>query len=233
MSRIFRITNLFSILFICYYIIAGNLAEEILSVGVFHSDEVSAVDGEEWDILYSKDNRFFLDKTIIQLTIVEDVVIDNPGEKTGKEISLNIDGEPVLLLKNISDLSHGEVTTSVNKQLHFFNDDPIKARTDHFEYTIRMNIFDSKAELSISDGKTTQILKKFTAYKTEESYYYFGDEASPSLIWAGDLDGDNKLDLLLDMTDHYNVSEIVLFLSSHASSGKLVKKVAAFRTVGC
>ena len=96
-----------------------------------------------------------------------------------------------------------------------------------------MNINDSKADLYLSDGNVYQTLKQFTGYLIDDSNYMWGDEAMPSVMWAGDLDGDDKLDLLLDLTHHYNLSEITLFLSSHASEGELVKKVAVFSTVGC
>ena len=53
------------------------------------------------------------------------------------------------------------------------------------------------------------------------------------LKFAGDLDGDGKLDLLIDTTHHYNLSEPTLFLSSQAKDGELVHNVASFRTTGC
>jgi hypothetical protein len=58
-------------------------------------------------------------------------------------------------------------------------------------------------------------------------------EGSPRLIWCGDLDGDGRLDLLIDTTDNYNVGAPALFLSSKAARGQLVKKVAEFYYVGC
>ena len=53
------------------------------------------------------------------------------------------------------------------------------------------------------------------------------------LIWAGDLDGDGKLDLYIDLSDHYNVMGKTLFLSSKRQPGKLVERIAQFLTVGC
>ncbi|MBI5473826.1 MAG: hypothetical protein HY961_15930 [Ignavibacteriae bacterium] len=58
-------------------------------------------------------------------------------------------------------------------------------------------------------------------------------DGSPTLRWAGDLDRDGRLDLLMDLTNHYNVSEPTLFLSSRAAANELVKKVASHRQVGC
>src|SRR5690606_20276645 len=43
-----------------------------------------------------------------------------------------------------------------------------------------------------------------------------------TLIWAGDLDSDGRLDLFMDLTDHYNIIDRVLFLSGDAAADKLV-----------
>lgn len=59
------------------------------------------------------------------------------------------------------------------------------------------------------------------------------DDCGWGIYWAGDLDGDGKLDLYLDLANHYNVGQYRLFLSSPAEKGKLVKEVANFRFVGC
>jgi hypothetical protein len=59
------------------------------------------------------------------------------------------------------------------------------------------------------------------------------DAASWQLLWAGDLDGDGKLDLLLNLSAHYNVSARRLFLSSAARQGEAVREVAVFETTGC
>ena len=58
--------------------------------------------------------------------------------------------------------------------------------------------------------------------------------AVPSLLWLGDLDGDDQLDLLINATPHYAVySAPMLFLSSMVKGGNLVQKVAVFIATGC
>lgn len=53
------------------------------------------------------------------------------------------------------------------------------------------------------------------------------------VIWTGDLDRDDQPDLLIDTSDHYNVFQPTLFLSSKADSGVWVKAVAYHTSVGC
>jgi len=78
--------------------------------------------------------------------------------------------------------------------------------------------------LIVSTGNLEQVLREAPAYD---------QDGPPLLLWAGDLDKDGKLDLLMDITNHYNISETALFLSSLARSGELVGKAGTFRTGGC
>ena len=67
-----------------------------------------------------------------------------------------------------------------------------------------------------------------TLYKWEQGLV----DQHCNLQWAGDLDGDGKLDLVMDLSDYYNLSELTLFLSSGAGTS-IVKKVSSFCTSGC
>lgn len=59
------------------------------------------------------------------------------------------------------------------------------------------------------------------------------EDKPPSIVWAGDLDGDGGLDLLMEVGNHYNVTEYALLLTSAAHGTGLVREVARFRSVGC
>ena len=51
------------------------------------------------------------------------------------------------------------------------------------------------------------------------------DDGSPSLHWAGDIDGDGKLDLILNETPKYSYSLYALYLSSAATKGPVARIV--------
>ncbi|MCD4775028.1 MAG: hypothetical protein K8S15_03135 [Candidatus Aegiribacteria sp.] len=59
-----------------------------------------------------------------------------------------------------------------------------------------------------------------------------GDEYSSifiAIVWAGDLDRDGKIDLIIDdVNDSYYYYNYKLFLSSEAEAGSIVKMVASF-----
>ena len=54
------------------------------------------------------------------------------------------------------------------------------------------------------------------------------DAAVTYLLWAGDLDRDGQLDMLIDTVCDYNASGPMLFLSSLAEDGDLLQMVAQF-----
>jgi hypothetical protein len=74
-------------------------------------------------------------------------------------------------------------------------------------------------------------------YLKSQIIYYDGfhiGEGAPYLVWAGDLDGDKKLDLILDTPTHYNVGiAFSLYLSTQANEGELLGYVTGFSSVGC
>ena len=57
------------------------------------------------------------------------------------------------------------------------------------------------------------------------------DEGSPRIHWAGDIDGDGKLDLILNETPKYSYGLYALYLSSAATRGP-VARVAEVQVMG-
>ncbi|MCX9156754.1 hypothetical protein OPU71_11520 [Niveibacterium sp. 24ML] len=72
----------------------------------------------------------------------------------------------------------------------------------------------------LSDGTTKQFL-----FSTAPEGHYGGD-TTPIIHWAGDLDGDGMLDLLLSIPDDNCGFDERLYLSSGAGEGKLLRKAA-------
>jgi hypothetical protein len=61
----------------------------------------------------------------------------------------------------------------------------------------------------------------------------YDSDGPPALHWAGDLDREGKSDLVIDITNHYNLSRMALFLSSLAKEGELVGLAGFFDSGGC
>jgi hypothetical protein len=72
----------------------------------------------------------------------------------------------------------------------------------------------------VSDGTTKQFLFRV------EAEGHFGGGTTPIVHWAGDIDGDGKVDMLLSIPDDNCGFDERLYLSSDAGEGKLLRKAA-------
>ena len=95
-------------------------------------------------------------------------------------------------------------------------------------YTLSVNGYDRNGpsedlHVTLSGDKGSQVI---WSRKQDGDRNIFMDDSNISIAWAGDLDGDNKLDLVLNLTLKYSFVHIGLFLSSQAKPGDLVALVA-------
>lgn len=60
------------------------------------------------------------------------------------------------------------------------------------------------------------------------------DSPLPTILWAGDMDGDGEPDLLIDSNiGEAGASDVELFLSSMAKRTERVRRAAKLHTLGC
>jgi hypothetical protein len=78
------------------------------------------------------------------------------------------------------------------------------------------------ATVTLSDGTVSQELY------FPDDFFVSCDEPHFSIQWAGDLDGDGRLDLVTTFSPKYSYHPRRLYLSSAASGGMLVGLAAAF-----
>lgn len=207
----------------------------ILRTGVFHGDEVVPVENHDWYGLFKTGTTYELRAVSVHTNRAYDVVVDDDGDTTGIEVSIDQPEEPLLLIQTVKPLKTGRVSTVF--------DDP---QLFELGSTVHLGSHDLAALGEVTDegaGPGNLFLKKFrvvmydfpddTRRQTLFEHKRITYDGVPSLIWAGDLDGDGQPDLLMDITDHYNVIEWALYLSSEADEGEMVKLVAVFRTTGC
>ena len=214
---------------------------EMLLTGTFHADEITAKSGEMWFGLFRKNGKSVFVKTKIKVASVRDEIVDEAGEKTGKEVGVNYGSEPIFLLKDPKNLSKGAVETL------FYSDstDETQQYSEQVLHNGSKKIFELKGqafalkvvnEKSSDENDLTDAKLVLVSGDTEQILYQPTEDGFKaeflSVLWIGDLDRDGKPDLFLDISRE-NQSGYTLFLSSHAEKGKLVKEVAAFGTVGC
>jgi len=220
-------------------------AVQILTAGLHHGDEVTVEASPDWWGIFPEGDGFTLQSAPVTITIVEDGLVDDVGQATGKLVKVPQEAEPVLLMRGMPNAREGRLDTV-----------PLK-KGDTFllpSQSLRLSLGKDKRESDVqllAVGKAVEQTHAASALIHEYRFLlYQGDEpdvqiqelakvepfamdGTPHIIWAGDIDRDGKIDLLLDTTFHYNVSRLVLYLSSAAKEGELVGKVAEWKTVGC
>ena len=211
----------------------------LLEVGDFHGDEVKARTGEKWLGLYVPAERSStLKSTVLSVRTVKDELVDQGSKsKTGKRISVKLKPAPILLVKGANTLRPGSVTTvfegGEEAALGSGSDIELKLREKTYHLKVLTQAKSGEEYISRNDAKLVLALGE-----TEQVLYDLGGkgtetEASWHLIWAGDADGDGKLDLYVNVSYHYNVSQRKLFLSSQARGRELVREEAELITMGC
>jgi len=226
----------------------GSQQVDIIHMGCFHGSEVSDRSSGKWLGLYLRGETFELVSCNVQVEPCHDGVSDPPGGKSGRAVVVDADGTPLFLVRGLGDVGPKPVTIVTAKpedgpgQLvgrgsrYLRPGEHLRLTLGRAEYRLAAM---GKYDPTRSDNDRLVLGYRLTLTgpggqsQDLAAPSRFAEDGVPSLVWAGDLDRDGKLDLYMDFTDHYNVSDYVLLLSSHAAAGRLVKKVASRRYVGC
>ncbi len=208
---------------------------EMLMDSQYYEEEVDSKDGTHrgWMGLYRKKDKYFLMPTKAVRHALHDS--DDSKEKTGREVTSNVKLPSVFLLRNAKMLRQGEVKT-----VFYGNETKSEGIDRKYRRNFKFNslkytlfIKDSggedgeyltgKSKMVISDGKTEQVI-----FDPQGC-----NDCSWNLCWVGDLDGDGKLDFMLNLSSHYNSTCHTLFLSSQAKKGQVVGDIAEVCQMGC
>lgn len=232
---------LYFILFLLTGIPSYSQTIQIHLDGMQHGKESFAKNGEEWFGLFIQDDRCELKKTTLKVSTVFDAVIDNGDVKTGQLIETEYGRNPLVLIRGFDLLQEGDVNTVFIKKSKpgkfIYPGEDLYLPLTHTNifhlfsfgnasYDHGVKYINNQWEIHWTIGHTnlTQVLERF------EPFDY---ESLPSVIWAGDLDRDNKIDILLDNSISMYTRNYVLYLSSQATHGNLMKKVAEFFQSSC
>lgn len=215
----------------------------LLPAGNFHGNEVDSLTGESWLALRVKEGQAALVPTRLRVEAVRDELLDAPGQATGKQVSSTV-ADALVFLRGAG-LRAGQVELARDVAGGHSGRPHHDLRLGATAYRIRTHCVPTgveqeqqrfSCELRLDSGVRRQVLARMDGYAetaAKDREPVLGDDANPHLIFAGDLDRDGRLDLVFDITDHYNVSRPTLFLSSQAGQGELVRQMAQFESVGC
>jgi len=180
------------------------------------------IDGaNEWLGFFDMACSNMLRSVDVQFTL-EDIVVYEGERPAGLKVELpgeNYSTPLILISTSIPVFSTGQVLTVVHDYMHLLPNLSVVFSEEELE---EVRLFTNRDGLYLSTELITQhITETFPGEENSETYM--------GILWAGDLDRDGKLDLLLNDVAHgYRRFSWDLYLSTEASSDQLVGKVATF-----
>ncbi len=213
---------------------------KIVSVSNFHGDELwDGVENEDWYGLFKTKDSTYIAKVQSTFSRVYDIVLDeNESQKTGWEVSIENKDTCIILIAGVENIAVGKLNeqqlsqplfcSGTNYEFNFLGTnyelittgggswDPENQWCDSWNYKLFLKSNEGKVEVV----DTLLMIPSFR-------------DAFVRILFSGDIDGDGKLDLLIDSSNHYNGMRPTLYLSSFAKNGQLLKLVALHESVGC
>jgi hypothetical protein len=194
--------------------------------GEYHGSEAPAKPGKGWLALMIVDGRWHLVPTKVSAEPIYDAVLDAEDQKTGIRISSR-HPEALALLRNPHLLAKKIDTPNIRFKDNSLKISPIQPLNISFKRQ-QYQIVAVRSEIFLTKGSQRTKLPDLSVSEDQESDL----SESAYLLWAGDLDRDGSLDLLVSYRGD-NRSGACLFLSSKAPKGSLVGIVACHGGVGC
>lgn len=235
------------------FFLALAAAHALQPPGTFHRGETIARDGEAWFALRVDAGAARLEPVTLRVERVVDEMLDGPGERSGESVRARDGADALVFVRGtglragavpIARLGAGEPWSTRTAQRIEFGGAAHELRTVCVARAATAGgdavpaagadaaeAIDCRVELA--HGSTVQTLARMAGYRDDAGTPAAGDEAPLSLLFAGDLDGDGRLDLILDLSPHYNVRRPTLLLSRPAAPGDLLQAAAAHEATGC
>jgi hypothetical protein len=210
----------------------------LLKSGTFHNDEVRENANKlNWTGLFFKNGEYYTEETSLHLKKVKDQIVDEENEMSGWEVATGVKDSCLILISGFKFPDNGKVPSIKFPNTPIFPGDSLKVDFNGTSYTLYVTGNKKKASDDWYNVSNYKLYLKERSEGRERSQLIRAtstfDDAYTSILWMGDIDGDKKLDLVIDISRHYNNSIIALYLSSKANAGELVKYIGAHSITGC
>ena len=222
----------------------SGTVEIIGRAGTYHAGEVTAQPGARWQGLYPSASGVEVRSLRLGIDTVPDGIVDGPGDPpSGVRVTT-----PFSQIEE--DWVEDDVLALVRRPGSPFPPRPATVLAGSWPIAsgrLVLALGGRQYALEVVEGPETVwmpqrergrpdrvlVIAEVDGVRQPISDLSGGDAGSPEVRWAGDLDGDGRLDLVVDETNHYNLSAPALFLSSEARPGTLVRRAARMESVGC
>jgi hypothetical protein len=191
-----------------------------IDLPVWRKDQAGTWGGDDW-LGWTYDGDALVPVTLI----VQDLPKERNGPDEDDEVTVESIPEVPFAMRCIPvPTAHIRSAGIVNHDLEYSGPLRITLGDRRYDLRVRRSGQDlADAQIVLTDGRRIQVL-----YSTEGSV----DEPHFEVNWAGDLDGDGELDLVVNLSSKYSWHPHVLLLSSMASGDEIVREAARLET-GC
>jgi hypothetical protein len=201
--------------------LAAAAPVELLRPGLYHKGELAPQAAGEWLGLTAADASasepaagYRWRRCAVVLEPALDPLVDQDSERTGSDVKIE-GARPLFLVRGLDRLASVRVRTALaGKRVT----GALAIEFDGVAYALV-----AAPSVALRAGAVAQTLNQWPVAARDTRL---------DLLWAGDLDGDGRLDLLLAASAQGTSVESVLYLSSAAAPGRLVEAVARLRTAG-
>jgi hypothetical protein len=211
----------------------------ILTTGQFHEDEVRKEDaGRSWYGIFQNSNGYYIDTTRIVTKKVQDPV-DDEGTLNGWEVKTTNGDTSLLLFAGVNGLEKRQIKEVSLRKKEILPGESVTYTYNGITYTLYAtgNKYKEKPESDYYIVNSYRLFIKATINGTERTQLLVSsrgfDDAMIDIIFAGDIDGDNIPDLIINTSYHYNATVPTLYLSKPADSKEVFKLMGWHVSVGC
>ncbi len=214
---------------------------KVLMVGTFHGDEVMDESNQyKWFGLFKNKTNYYLKRTNIKISLAYDPIIDTEvNDKTGKVVRTSEKDSCLILIEQLPFLKENIIPHINLEEEYILPDETVLFRYLGVEYSLFATADDlkSKDEIESQDFKNYKLyltatidgVKSESLLVTHKNF----DDRMVKILFIGDIDGDTLLDLIIDVSNHYNATCPSIFLSKPSNKGELIRLIGSHTSVGC
>jgi hypothetical protein len=176
---------------------------------------------------------------LITKRVIDEVLAESEEEKTGWDVQTVNKDTSIILFEGLNFLSPRNVQQAVLAKEYIFPGDTLRINYLGVDYKIfatgrKKKLRDDPEWVIVSDYKLYMTAKikgqQLTSLLVAQPNY---EGQMVTLIFAGDMDGDAILDLIIDTSWHYNAKRPTIYLSKPAGKGELLKPIGGHNSAGC